>query len=83
MMQFMERKIECHYFDLKRCFELATTTPKCWIFPEIISIHRIMANLNQTWIKASLGDGIQVCSNEGQHPSFHNLDFPNIYWNVS
>lgn len=43
-MQFMERKIECHYFDLKRCFELATTTPKCWIFPEIVSIHRIMQN---------------------------------------
>lgn len=30
------------FFNLKRCFELATTTPKCWIFPEIVSIHRIM-----------------------------------------
>lgn len=43
-MQFMERKIECRFFILKRCFELATTTPKHWIFSEIVSIHRIMQN---------------------------------------
>jgi hypothetical protein len=27
------------------------------------------ANFNLTWHKSSLGEGIQVCSNGGQHPS--------------
>ena len=27
-----------------------------------------LTNLNQTWHKASLGEGIQVCSNEGPRP---------------
>lgn len=55
-MQFMERKIECRFFILKRCFELATTTPKCLIFPEIVSIHRIMKNF-----KLAIFSVIQSC----------------------
>jgi hypothetical protein len=27
------------------------------------------ANFNQIWLKSSLGEGIQVCSNEGRRPS--------------
>lgn len=44
------------FFNLKRCFELATTTPKHWIFSEIVSIHRIMQNF-----KLAIFSVIQSC----------------------
>ena len=40
------------------------------------------ANFNQTWPKASLGEGIQVCSNEGPRPfpRGDNYEIAKIHW---
>jgi hypothetical protein len=36
------------------------------LFKNLLENH--WANFNQTWHKSSLGEGVQVCSNEGDSP---------------
>ena len=45
-------------------------------------LHNHWANLNQTWHKASLGNGTQFCSNEGKDPLLRGVYYqiPKIHW---
>ena len=44
--------------------------------------HLLLPNYNQTWQKASMGKGIQICSNEGPRPFPRGINYEivKIHW---